>query len=72
MYVYRNIVEAGLLTRCVFQTELRNLCFLRGLELKIEEDRGIFSSIFRFEISGEESKVREAMASLLKRVKQIT
>jgi len=57
-------VEAGLLTRSAFQTELRNLCFLRGLELEIEEDRGIFSSIFRFEISGEESKVREVRASL--------
>jgi len=56
-YVYRNLAEVGVLARKAFVANIKNLCFLHGLELKLEEDRGLLSSNFRFEISGDESKV---------------
>jgi len=54
----RFLITAGVLVRGPVIAKIKHAAFLRGLELSVEEDKGLLESTYRVTVKGEEGEVK--------------
>ncbi len=57
-------IEAGALVRGQVKREITTFLWRLGINVNVEEAKGLLTSTYRFSMSGDETKLRTAFASL--------
>lgn len=60
---------AGLMVRGSLRREIQEYCFLHGLFCNIQEDKGLFQSLYKFTVAGPERDIND-LISILKEIER--
>lgn len=61
---YRTTAVVGRLARHSFISTIKNLCWIKDIGVRLEEDRGLFESNYRIELTGSEESIHDILSAL--------